>query len=111
MKEKRKTRYESSTFKDNLKEQNRLKYKTNDAVRESKKKQNKLKYSSCPTYQEDLKSRNKNNYMNEEFKKRKKEYNKMRYKTRPEKNRRYWTARKRRLKSLNCMTLYWRIVW
>lgn len=84
MKEKSKTRYESSTFKENLKEQNKFLYKTNDEVRSSKKKQSKAKYSSSIKFQEELKSRNKKNYMNEEFKKKKKEYNKMRYKARSE---------------------------
>lgn len=72
MKEKSKTRYESSTFKENLKEQNKFQYKTNDEVRASKKKQSKAKYSSSIKFQEVLKSRNKKNYMNEEFKKKRK---------------------------------------
>lgn len=71
MKEKSKTRYESSTFKENFKEQNKFQYKTNDEVRASKIKQSKAKYSSSIKFQEELKSRNKKNYMNEEFKKKK----------------------------------------
>lgn len=79
-----------------MKEQNRHKYKTNDEVRASKRKQSKAKYSSCPKFQEDLKSRSRNNYMNEEFKEKKKEYNKMRYKTRREVKKKVLDSKKKK---------------